>query len=174
MKSTLCIAACVALSVPVLALAHVTLEQNRALAASTYKAVFRIPHGCNGAATTSVAVFLPPGFVGTKPMPKAGWKLDIESEALAQPYESNGKSIAERVAVVRWSGGRLPESAYDEFILRTTLPADPGTRWIRVLQTCEQGQIDWGEVPEANRPRPTYPAPRLEILPADAAPAHQH
>ena len=34
------------------AFAHVTLETSQAIAGSTYKAVVRVPHGCDGAATT--------------------------------------------------------------------------------------------------------------------------
>ena len=36
---------------PFIACAHVTLEAQEAPVASTYKAVLRVPHGCEGAAT---------------------------------------------------------------------------------------------------------------------------
>ena len=34
------------------ALAHVTLENQEAKAGASYKATFRVPHGCEGTATT--------------------------------------------------------------------------------------------------------------------------
>ena len=38
------------------ALAHITLETQEAAVGSTYKAIFRVPHGCEGKATTAVRV----------------------------------------------------------------------------------------------------------------------
>ncbi|MFT3734350.1 MAG: YcnI family protein [Rhodocyclaceae bacterium] len=157
------VAACFALPA---AQAHVTLEQQTAQAGSTYKAVFRATHGCNGSPTTAFTVFLPPGFVGGKPMPKPGWKLDIQTEKLDKPYDSHGVQIGERAVSFRWSGGRLLDAEYDEFIVRVTLPAEAGKRWIRVLQQCEQGQNDWAEIPVEGKPRPAQPAALLDILPA--------
>ena len=72
--------------------AHVTLEQPKAAAGSSYKAVFRIGHGCAGSATHTVNVALPAGFRGAKPMPKPGWTLTVRKAALAQPYESHGRT----------------------------------------------------------------------------------
>lgn len=167
---------CASLSAP-LAQAHVTLEQQSAVASSNYKAVFRVGHGCDGSPTTAVTVFLPEGFVGGKPMPKAGWKLDVRTEKLARPYESHGKPVTERAAQFTWSGGRLLDAEYDEFVVRVTLPEKVGKQWIRVLQQCEKGQNDWAEVPVEGKPRPAMPPAALEIVPAPApaAPAaHSH
>ncbi len=36
--------------------AHITLETQEAAVGSTYKAVLRVPHGCDGKATTGVRV----------------------------------------------------------------------------------------------------------------------
>ncbi|TIM61759.1 MAG: DUF1775 domain-containing protein, partial [Mesorhizobium sp.] len=41
------------------ALAHITLETQEAAVGSTYKAVLRVPHGCEGKATTAVRVQIP-------------------------------------------------------------------------------------------------------------------
>jgi uncharacterized protein YcnI len=41
------------------AAAHVTLEQEEAAANSTYKAVLRVGHGCEGAATNTLRVQIP-------------------------------------------------------------------------------------------------------------------
>jgi uncharacterized protein YcnI len=57
-------------------LAHVTLETQEAHVGSTYKAVLRVPHGCEGAATLKVRVQVPEGVIAVKPMPKAGWTLE--------------------------------------------------------------------------------------------------
>ena len=156
------------------AFAHITLEQPSAAAGSNYKAVFRVPHGCDGAATTALTVFLPDGFVGAKPMPKPGWTLDIQTEKLAQPYDSHGAPITERAARISWRGGLLRDAEYDEFIISLTLPQQAGRQWIRVLQQCEKGQTDWAAIPLEGQPMPRFPAPALDILPADPHAGHHH
>ena len=59
------------------AMAHVSLDQPEAPAGSSYRAVFKIGHGCEGgAATKEIVVTLPEGQLrGAKPQPKAGWTL---------------------------------------------------------------------------------------------------
>ena len=131
--------------------AHVVLEDQAALAGSSYKAVFRVGHSCPGAATTGITVRLPAGFEGAKPMPKVGWNLETWLAPLAQPYINHGETITEDVAEVRWTvknaADALPDGWYDEFVLRGTLPKTAGALWFKVLQTCTQGQLDWAEIP---------------------------
>jgi periplasmic copper chaperone A len=54
--------------------AHVSFENAQAAVGTTYKAVLRIPHGCDGKATDEVRV--PEGVIAVKPMPKAGWTIE--------------------------------------------------------------------------------------------------
>jgi uncharacterized protein YcnI len=58
------------------ALAHSTLEVQEAPIKSTYKAVMRVPHGCEGALTLKVRIRIPEGVIAVKPMPKPGWTLE--------------------------------------------------------------------------------------------------
>src|SRR5690349_7299994 len=94
------------------ALAHVTLETGEAAAGSTYKAVLRVPHGCEGKATTAVRVKLPEGFIAAKPMPKAGWELKTVKGKYAKSYELWGEKVTEGVQEVDWIGGNLPDDYY--------------------------------------------------------------
>ena len=41
--------------------AHVTLERQEAPVGSSYKAVLRVPHGCDGSPTTAIRVRVPAG-----------------------------------------------------------------------------------------------------------------
>jgi uncharacterized protein YcnI len=43
------------------AIAHVTLENREAPVGAGYKAVLRVPHGCEGTATTTLRVRIPEG-----------------------------------------------------------------------------------------------------------------
>lgn len=42
--------------------AHITLEHPSAPAGSYYKAIFRVPHGCEGLATTGITIEFPDAF----------------------------------------------------------------------------------------------------------------
>ncbi|MEC5386863.1 YcnI family protein [Uliginosibacterium sp. H3] len=165
----LCTAACLSN-----AQAHITLEQKSAVSGTSYKSIFRVGHGCDGSPTTNITVFLPEGFVGAKPMPKAGWKLDIKTEKLDKPYLSHGKPVSERAAQFSWSGGRLLDAEYDEFVIAVTVPESAGKRWIRVLQQCEKGQNDWAEIPVEGQEKPRFPAALLDIVPAAPVAGHEH
>lgn len=161
-----------ALALPAPAFAHITLEQPTAAAGSTYKAVFRVPHGCAGSPTRAITVYLPDGVNGAKPMPKPGWTLDVRNEKLATPDAGHGEPVTERATQVTWRGGRLLDSEYDEFIVRLTLPAQTGTLRFHVLQECERGSNDWAAIPAEGAPKPAFPAPALDVLPADPHAGH--
>lgn len=161
------------------ALAHVVLEEPAAPAGSSYRAVFRVAHGCDGRPTTAIRVLLPEGFRGAKPMPKPGWTLSTRRATLAQPYVSHGKTITQDVVEISWTAAgpeqALPDDWYDEFILRGTAPQTPGATWFRVLQSCTQGQIDWAQMPATGTSTRGLKAPAvlLDVQPADPA-AHTH
>jgi periplasmic copper chaperone A len=151
------------------AYAHITLEVQSAPAASTYKAVFRVPHGCEGTATVRLRVRLPYGVINVKPQPKPGWKVSTVMEKLAKPMTlGHGREITETVREVDWAGGKLPDSFYDEFVLRAELPDKPGTTiYFPVVQECEKGVNRWIEIPEPGKSSHDYkePAPGLKLLP---------
>lgn len=151
------------------AFAHVTLEVPTAAAGSTYKAVLRIPHGCEGKATTSVKVQIPEGFIGVKPMPKAGWQLDTVVSAYKNSYQLHGTELTEGVTEIVWSGGDLPDAFYDEFVFRGTLAAtlpEGTTLRFPTVQLCGDAEEAWIDVTGSEDA--DKPAPALEIAPAAA------
>ena len=159
--------------------AHLALEEKSALTGSSYKAVLRVSHGCEGSATTGITVRIPSGFKGAKPMPKAGWTLSTKLTKLATPYTSHGKQITEEVTEISWVANTreawLPDAYFDEFILRGTLPDTPGALWFKMLQTCETGSNDWAEIPASGISTKGLkrPAVLLEVL-RPAARTHAH
>lgn len=151
-KTTFAALTAALLAMPVPALAHVGLESSQAPAGSTYKAVLRIGHGCDGSPTREIRVKVPDGMVGVKPMAKAGWEVTTVKGPLAVPYVSHGKAITEGVTEIHWTGGRLPDEQYDEFVFRGQLPDKPGeTLYIPVVQLCERGEHRWIDIPAAGR-----------------------
>ena len=64
--------------------AHVGLEWPAAFAGSSYKASFRITHGCGTSPTKQVVVEVPAGVQGARPMPKPGWTVQVERAPLTR------------------------------------------------------------------------------------------
>jgi uncharacterized protein YcnI len=147
--------------------AHITLETSEAAAGSAYKAVFRVPHGCDGSATVKITVKIPEGVIAVKPMPHAGWTIDMVKAKYAKAYDYYGSKLDEGVTEVTWSGGNLPDAYYDEFVLRGMIAADvpAGPIYFPVVQECEKGVDRWIEIPEEGKPEPETPAPGLKVLP---------
>ncbi len=174
---------CIPLLLTCLALAaqaHVTLEYPVATAGQSYKATFKIGHGCGASPTRVVEVRIPEGVRGAKPMPKAGWQIEVLREKLAQPYNSHGRTVSEDTTRIRWTAkteaDMLPSGFYDEFVLVGTLPPQAGMLYWPVRQQCPQGQLDWTEVPAAGQAWSDLKAPaaELELMPAAGASTHNH
>jgi periplasmic copper chaperone A len=152
------------------ALAHVTLEQAEAPVGSTYKAVFRIPHGCEGKPTNVVRVQIPEGVISVKPMPKPGWQLEKVRGEYGKSYDYFGTQLDEGVKEIVWSGGNLGDDEYDEFVLRGYLTTDlkPGeTLYFPVVQECPEGTAErWIEIPVEGQTSDDLelPAPGLMLL----------
>lgn len=149
------------------AVAHITLETRSAPADSSYKAVLRVGHGCEGSPTVAVRVRIPEGVVAVKPMPKPGWELTTVVEPFVQPVAYFETTLTEGVREIAWRGGPLPDAWYDEFVFRAKLPNLPeGTvLWFPVVQECEKGVHRWIAIPREGEPEPKEPAPGVKLLP---------
>lgn len=149
--------------------AHVTLEVQEAGAGSFYKAVLKVPHGCDGQAMVKMRVQLPDGVTNVKPQPKPGWKVATIKGKLNTPFDDgHGKMITEGIREVAWSGGRLLDEHYDEFAIQVRLPDAPGsTLYFLVVQECQKGVSRWIEIPETGKSSRDLkqPAPALRLRP---------
>jgi periplasmic copper chaperone A len=154
-----------------LANAHITLENQQAPVGASYKAVLRVPHGCEGSATVAVRVRMPDGFIEVKPMPKPGWKLDVVRGKYQKPMSMRSTKVNEGVTQVDWSGGNLPDAYYDEFVLTGYISdeAQAGqTMYFPVVQECEKGVNRWIEIPAGDAAHTDdhgEPAAALKLLP---------
>jgi periplasmic copper chaperone A len=150
--------------------AHITLENRQATPASYYKAVFAVPHGCAGSPTVKIRVQIPEGVIAVKPMPKPGWSVETVKGKYSTSYQLHGATITEGVREVTWSGGKLADDNYDEFVLATFLTASlkPNTTlYFPVVQECEQGTSRWIEIPQEGKPAhdSKSPAPGVKLMP---------
>jgi len=155
------------------AFAHITLETQQAPVGASYKAVMRVPHGCDGTATTAIRVRVPDGMIGVKPMPKAGWQLDTVTGKYPKPYTLRGAKVTEGVTEIAWTGGKLPDAYYDEFVFTGALAEEleaGKTIYFPVVQQCEKGVHRWIEIPKEGEhgghgDDSAEPAPGLRLLP---------
>jgi uncharacterized protein YcnI len=132
------------------AAAHVSLENRQAAVGASYKAVFTVPHGCAGSPTVRIRVQIPEGVIAAKPMPKAGWNVEAIRGKYATEYDYHGSKLSEGVKEVVWSGGKLPDHHYEEFVVSTFLTPGlkpNGTLYFPVVQECEQGVSRWIDIP---------------------------
>ena len=159
---------CAAFGASGAASAHVVLEYQVAPADAPYKATFKIGHGCGESPTRQVSVLVPPGVTGAKPMPKAGWAVEVQ--------RGTGNSATRVTWTARTAADMLPNDQYDEFVVVARTPKEPGTIYWPVHQVCESGRTDWVEVPRDGRKLSDLksPAAALEVLPADHGGGHRH
>ena len=153
------------------AAAHVYLEAKQATVGASYKAVFAVPHGCSGSATVKLRVQIPEGVIAVKPMPKAGWNVDVVEGQYASAYDYHGNKLTSGVKEVVWSGGKLADHNYDEFVVSSFLTDSlkPNTTlYFPVVQECEKGVSRWIEIPAegaAQSHEDKSPAPGVKLLP---------
>jgi len=155
------------------AAAHVTFKTPQATPNSTYRAVLRIPHGCGERPTLKVRVQIPEGVVAVKPMPKAGWALDLVKGPSATTSAVPGGTVKEAGKEIVWSGS-LPDEHYDEFVFqaRITDAFKPGsTVYFPTVQECDGAVERWVEIPAEGQDAHALasPAPGVRIVAAVAA-----
>jgi uncharacterized protein YcnI len=162
--------AAIGCAVAVPAFAHVTLEAQDARVGASYKAVLRVPHGCEGSATTAIRIKIPDGVIAVKPMPKPGWTLETKTGSYGKTYSHfHNAKLTEGVTEVSWSGGKLLDAHYDEFVFASFLSGDleaGKTLYFAVVQECEKGVHRWIEMPAAGKSGEHLdePAPGVKLL----------
>ncbi len=165
MKTTILAAALLAAGTAT-AFAHATLEVQEAKVGSTYKAVLRVPHGCEGEATLKVRIKIPEGVIAVKPMPKAGWTLETVKGPYAKTYDYYGTPMSAGVTEIVWTGELLDEH-YDEFVFRGRLtdglPVNE-VLYFPTVQECATKAERWIEIPEAGKSADDYESPAPGVL----------
>ena len=156
--------------------AHPSFETRSAAVGSSYKAVIKVPHGCDGSPTTRVRVLIPEGVIGVKPKPMPGWSIETKRGPYARSYKFyHGAVLTEGVKEIVWSG-KLPDDYYDEFVFSAFLTdslAAGTTLHFPVYQDCEKGAHAWADVPAPGQDAHALksPAPGIALLPvADKRP----
>ncbi len=153
--------------------AHVTVTPGEVSASGYSKLDFSVPHGCEDEATNSVAIQIPAGVVSLTPQVVPGWEIEMEEGPLAEPVELHGEMVTEGVTKVTWTGGPLASNHLEVFGLSVRIEGTPGdTLYFPTVQTCDNGEAAWIEIPSEEGEELDMPAPAVTLT--EASDGHGH
>ena len=103
-------------------------------------------------------------------MPKPGWKLDTVSGKYPLSYSLGGAKVSEGVTEVRWSGGNLPDTFYDEFVFTSAIANELEPRQDDLFPRragMREGRSPLDRIPTGghSHDEASEPAPGLRLLP---------
>lgn len=151
--------------------AHVTVSADTTAAGSYALLTFGVPHGCDGSATTKVAIKVPDQVNAVTPTVNPNWDVQKVLVPLTPPVtDSHGNQVTERVdQVVYTAKTPLPADLRDALVLSLQIPVVAGqTLTFPIVQTCEVGETAWIEQQGQGQPEPAHPAPSIEVTSASA------
>ncbi|MBX3454910.1 DUF1775 domain-containing protein [Ferrovibrio sp.] len=129
------------------AFAHVVADPSEGKAGSYFRTALRVGHGCGQSPTIAVKVLLPEGLTSVRPQAKPGWDIKIETAKLAKPVDAgHGAMTDTAISAVSWTGGKLPNEHFDEFGLSLKLPEQNGPLYLKVIQSCAEGELRWEQI----------------------------
>jgi len=109
---------------------------------------FDVEHGCGDSDSVKFEMKLPDGVTKPVPKPPAGWKGTVAD------------------GVVTFTGGPQDHHTPLTLAIQMTVPAKPGQIAFPIIQTCEEGSLDWIEITKEGQPEPEHPAPVVTITAA--------
>lgn len=177
-RPALVIAAAAALTIVAApALAHTTANPNTTAAGSFAVIDFRVPHGCDGAATERLDVQVPAGVVSVKPEYLPGWTATTEIGEFDEPVEVHGEEVTEGVVSVTWTadeGEELPDEQFRNFGMSVKFPDAAGeTLYFPAVQTCVDGEeAAWIEIPSSEDEELDSPAPAITLTAGEDGHGH--
>lgn len=166
-------AAGLAFAVPAAAQAHVTANADDAAPGAYTVVTFSVPHGCDGSATTKVAIDLPESIDEVTPTRNPYYDVTTKNEKLAKPRtDAHGNEVTERESQVVYTAKTpLPDGQRDTFELSLQIPedADGTTLTFPTTQTCEKGETAWTQVPKKGQSEDDLesPAPAVAVAADD-------
>jgi uncharacterized protein YcnI len=152
--------------------AHVGVTPDKTDANSYALLTFGIPHGCDTAGTTKVAISLPQELNDAQPTVNPNWTVEKVTEQLAEPKKlADGTSITKRTSqIVYTAKAPLAHDLRDALVLSVKLPDVAGTTlYFPTLQSCETGQTDWSDIAKDGQDPHTLKAPAPSITVTAAA-----
>jgi uncharacterized protein YcnI len=153
--------------------AHVSIAEDEVAAGSTALITFQFSHGCDGSPTTGVRIQMPAEVAQVTPTINPNWDVTKTMETLDTPIEGgHGEQITERVAEVVYTAKTPVLDGYrDVFVLSVAIPDDAAgtTLSFPTIQTCEEGETAWIEIPAEGQDQDELEAPAPSVAVVEAA-----
>lgn len=150
------------------AAAHVNVDPGEAVAGSYAVLTFSVPHGCDGSATTEVAIQIPEQTPAVTPTVNPNWDV----EKVMAPQDDGPERVEQ---VIYTAKTPLPDGVRDTFELSMLMPDSPGeTLAFPVVQTCEEGETAWDELAADGEDPHSLDAPAPLVTLAAPAPGDGH
>lgn len=152
--------------------AHVTVTPDTTAAGQYAVLTFSVGHGCEGSPTTAITISIPEGINAVTPTRNPSYTVEKEIEQLNPPVvDAHGNELAERVSTVVYTAKTpLPDGYRDAFELQVQIPEDAAgeTLAFPTIQTCQQGETAWTEIPAEGQTEDDLesPAPAFEVTEA--------
>lgn len=128
-----------------IAAAHIDPDPIAMEAGTTGTVSFKIEHGCDGSPTNDMKFQIPAGVTGVSAVAKDGWTATVTGDTL------------------EFKGGSIAADQEDHFDITFTAPTQAGDIRFPIIQTCDQGELAWIEVPAEGAAEPEHPAPTVKI-----------
>ena len=125
--------------------AHVETEPVAVEAGKSATISFSPSHGCDGSPTISLAFKMPGSVSNAVAVAKTGWETSTAD------------------GVVTFSGGSLGATTVENFDITFTAPAAAGPIFFPVVQKCEQGEINWIDMPNPDGTEAEFAAPLVNV-----------
>lgn len=159
-KAGITVVAVIAMLIPAVAQAHVTLQPSEVPVGGFARLDVRVPNERDDAATTKVEVQMPDGFIFASYEPVPGWTAEVKTEKLDEPVEAEGGSYATQVKTITWTadsdGDGIQPGQFQDFGLSAGIPEqyEPGaTMTFPAIQTYDNGEVvRWIGEPDSEEP----------------------
>lgn len=156
--------AVLALAIPAMASAHVSVSPDELVAGDHGVLTFSFAHGCETSPTTSLKVTMPEGLASVAPTADSDWTIDIErgDDGLVS-------------AVTYTALAPVPNDLRGAVSMAVGLDEDtPDSLAFPVIQTCVEGSTEWTEIAEDGQDPHSLdaPAPVVEVAAAATDGSH--
>ncbi|MDN3443383.1 YcnI family protein [Microbacterium sp. APC 3901] len=154
--------AILALAIPAMASAHVSVSPDELIAGDHGVLTFSFAHGCENSPTTSLKVTMPEGLASVAPTMDSDWTIDIE------------KGDDGLVSAVTYTAVEpVPNELRGAVSMAVGLDEDtPDSLAFPVIQTCVEGSTEWTQLAEEGEDPHSLEAPAPVVQVAAAADAH--
>lgn len=151
--------------------AHVTVDKDSVPAGGYTQVTLTVPHGCEEAPTSKIAVEIPEPILNAAPQVVHGWDAETTITELDEPVEGAHGEVTERISEITWTaqpGNELPSAFREVFTIGFQAPEEVGERlYFKIIQTCTEGETAWIEETEDGAEEPEHPAPFVDVVAAE-------